>query len=74
MDYGHGFLELFITLKEFNIERFYQSYFLLLKQSDDFYNITFKTSSRQRIFKLSRKTKDSEITDTNNNIILNKNN
>ena len=74
LDFGKSFFEIFITLKEFDIKLFYQADFLYLKQNDNFYNITFEKSQRQRIMKLSPKTKDSEIIDINNNIILNKNN
>ncbi len=74
LDFNSGFLDLFITTKEFNMKRFYQTDFLYLKQNDNFYNITFEKSKEQRILKLSRKTKDSEIIDINNNMILNKDN
>ena len=63
LDFGKSFFEIFITLKEFDIKLFYQADFLYLKQNDNFYNITFEKSQRQRIMKLSPKTKDSEIID-----------
>ena len=46
---------------------------LYLKESEEYYNITFKKSNLNRIFKLSRKTNDSEVINSNKEVILNSN-
>ena len=73
-NYLINYLDLFISPKQVNKEILLETDAFYLKESNDFYNITFKESNLSRILKLSRKTKDSEIIDINGKAILNANN
>jgi len=74
LNYIFNSLDLFISQKQVNKDIVLENDALYLKQSDDFYNITFKKSNLTRIMKLSSKTNNSEIIDINDNAILNGNN
>ena len=64
-------LDLFIGPKEPKKEIDLEVDKLYLKSSDDYYFIHFKNSDLNRIFKLSSKTNQSIIYDSNGNIIFN---
>jgi len=63
--------EIFISLEQENKTILLQNNLLYLKKSDDYYNISFPDSNLTRVFKLSRKTNDSEVIKLDGETILN---
>ena len=73
-DYTYNVLTLFISPEQVNKNLLINYDFIFLKESEDYYNITFEKSSYNKIFKLSRKTNDSEIINKNGDMIINHDN
>ena len=73
-DYTYNVLTLYISPEQLNKNLMIKNDFIFLKESEDYYNITFEKSSYNKIFKLSRKTYDSQVININGDIILNSDN
>ena len=73
-DYTYNMLNLFISPEQVNKNLLIKNNIIFLKQSDNYYNLTFENTNLSRILKLSRKTNDSEVISINGEIILNNNN
>ena len=73
LDYNFNMLPLFISPKQLNKSIIIKKddEMLYLKESEDYYNITFEESEFSRIFKLSKKTNDSEVITSKGETILN---
>ena len=59
LDFFVNYLDLFISQKQADKDIILENDVLYLKESNDFYSITFKESNFTKILKLSRKTKNS---------------
>ena len=73
-DFDHNILDFFISPKHISKNIVVEYDRLYLEQSNDFYNISFHEGTSIKLLKLSKKTNDSIIKDTHNNIILSGNN
>ena len=71
LDYTINMLDIFISPEQVDKDFQVNNDIIYLKTSEDYYNITFdKVNNLDIIFKLSRKTNDSEIINSNGEIIL----